>query len=306
MLPKWIAWMNAARFIDPASFCPTEQSRIVLGNTTRQNFVDGRLYDNSVSVFFVSSTFRNAIDLLGGEEAVGVPIADPLSAPAAHTWQFQRFDRQLGGLLTTIEFKGLKPTLYMERQGGDLRVLTSAGLKVEPSTATLVDTFSCSGEQGPCAVIASARSGPGAGGASRYCNGETFPWSPPEWVSVIPKGDFIPTPLMGWVTDSGPSNEDYGLTHQFNFANDAGTLWADWTLFVHPLDSYANLLASNDKIEVEVEYYTAQYLFIAYDGQPLEGDLYFVAGRWIIDCGHSDYSSEIPPSIRYVKNPHRG
>jgi hypothetical protein len=28
---------------------------------------------------------------------------------------------------------------------------------------------------------------------------------------------------------------------------------------------------------------------------PQPGDLYFAAGRWIIDCGHADYASEIHP-----------
>ena len=293
MLPKWIAWVNAARSIDPQKFCPTENAHLAIGTVSRQNFIGGRLYDDTAKVVYVSSVFSQAIDALGGEVAVGVPTADPVASLSAHTWQFQRFVRQQGGLLTTIEIKGSSPTLYVERQGGDLTVLTAAGLSLTPTTATLVDRFSCTGIQGPCAISAPIKTGTSVDG-SRYCQGYVYP-AVDEWVSILPNGHLVPTPVMGWVTDSGPSNADLATTHEFVFEHSNGAIWSDWTLFVHPLYAYLNLLAANTKMEVEVEYYTAQWLFIANDGQPLDGDLYFASGRWIIDCGHSDYSSEIHP-----------
>lgn len=293
MLAKWTSWIDAARSVSSSSFCPTENVQSVSSSALRQNFIGGRIYDDNTNVFFVSSTFSQAIDLLGGEALVGVPVADPVTAPAAHTWQFQRFARQQGGLRTTIEIKGDPPVLYVERQGGDLTVLTAAGLSLTGSTATLVDKFGCTDIQGPCAITAPVKTMPQVAG-SRYCSGWTFP-AVPEWVSILPNGHLVPTPAMGWVTDSGPSNEDFGLTHEFVFEHSNGTIWSDWTLFLHPLPAYNNLLASNTKMEVEIEYYPEQYLFTAYDGEPIDGDLYFVAGRWIIDCGHSDFSSEIHP-----------
>jgi hypothetical protein len=295
ILPRWVSWVNTARSVAPSSFCPTENAHLVSGVTSRQNFTGGRFYDNTAAIIYVSAVFSQAIDTLGGEWMVGLPLADPVNSFAAHTWQFQRFSRPQGGLLTTIELKGDPTTLSVERQGGDLSVLTAAGLSLAPTTATLVDQFACTGVQGPCAITAPVPSTPRITNPAQICGGKTFPGQSIEWSAVLSGGDIIPTPAMGWVTDSAESNEDYGLTHQFVFEHSDGAIWSDWTLFLHPLPAYNKLLAANSSMEVEIEYYPTSYLFVAYDGQPLAGDLYFVAGRWIIDCGHSDYSSEIHP-----------
>lgn len=296
ILPRWVSWVDTARSVNGSSFCPTENAHLVSGVTSRQNFTGGRFYDNTAALVYVSGVFSHAIDTLGGESLVGLPVADPVNSYAAHTWQFQRFSRAQGGLLTTIEIKGDPATLSVERQGGDLAVLTAAGLSLTPTTATLVDQYACTGIQGPCAIAAPVPSTPRITNPSQICGGKTFPFGQSiEWAAVLPGGDIIPTPAMGWVTDSAPSNEDYGLTHQFVFEHSDGAIWSDWTLFLHPLPAYNKLLAANASMEVEIEYYPTSYFFVAFDGQPLAGDLYFVAGRWIIDCGHSDYSSEIHP-----------
>jgi hypothetical protein len=36
-------------------------------------------------------------------------------------------------------------------------------------------------------------------------------------------------------------------------------------------------------------------------GSPAVGDLFFGAGRWIIDCGHNTYRSELHPVFMYSK-----
>lgn len=298
MLPKWTAWVSATwltNLHNLRAYCPTEDAHVALGTTSRQNFVGGRLYDDSGNVYFVSALFAQAIDTLGGEKGTGTPVGDPQTAPAAHTWQFQRFSRPQGGLSTTMEIKGNHPVLYVERQGGDLIVLTNAGLPLTPGTATLVDQFPCSGVQGPCAIHPPT-SGPRVGNAGdTFCKGTTFPGGPDEWVPIISQGHTTPVKLLGWVSDSRPAGADYPATHEFWQTHAGGVIWADWDLFVHPVEPFRNLLAGNDFMEVEFEYYPAQYFFIAYNGQPLIGDLYFAAGRWIIDCGHNDYASEIHP-----------
>ena len=302
MLAKWSAWFAAKRMsnIDRSAFCPTENPRPAIAPTVAQSYVGGRIYFDPVrGALYTPAVFARAIDTLGGEPATGVPLADPLSAPAAHTWLFQRFVRG-PGLPSTLEIKGEPAELWVERQGGDLVVLTAAKLTLASGTASLSEHFACSGHEGPCAVVR-ATSGPRVDNpAHRFCNDTTFALRPPspigtdEWVPI--NGSHTQAvPMLGWVTESRPAIDDDGATHEFWQEGPNGHVWADWDMFVHPIDPFRNLLAGNPFLEVEIEYYPAQHFYVIDSGVPQPGDLYFAAGRWIIDCGHDDFASEIHP-----------
>jgi hypothetical protein len=173
----------------------------------------------------------------------------------------------------------------VERQGGDLSILTQyANLPLSPRTATLVEHFPCSGIEGPCAVHPSTSSAPVNDAGNRFCKGTTFALRPPpdgpdEWVPILPGGHPTPVSLLGWVSDSRQAGEDDGATHEFWQEHTDGRIWVDWDVFVHPIDPFRGLLATNTFMEVEFEYYPAQWLFVAYQGVPLSGDLYFASGR---------------------------
>ncbi len=67
---------------------------------------------------------------------------------------------------------------------------------------------------------------------------------------------------------------------------------------MRPFHPYRNLFADKtEKIELEFEEYFALYFFAGWSW-PVAGDLLFASGRWIIDCGHTPYRSEIhPPAV---------
>jgi hypothetical protein len=302
MLPKWTAWVLAKSHsgVDHDLFCPTENPRTAIAPTIAQNFRGGRLYfDQIKGALFVPGVFAQAIDTLGGEAATGVPQADPQTSPVAHVWVFQRFARGPTGLPSALEIKGDPPELWVERQGGDLTVLASAGLSLSNSTASISEFFPCSDRQGPCNVVRASSAGRVLDAEHRFCKGTTFglrppPAGPDEWVPIL--GNHTQAvPLLGWVTESRPAGDDDQATHEFPQTHSNGHIWSDWDMFVHPIDPFRDLLAGNNFMEVEFEYYPVQHFFVINGGQPLAGDLYFAAGRWIIDCGHDDFASEIHP-----------
>jgi hypothetical protein len=50
-------------------------------------------------------------------------------------------------------------------------------------------------------------------------------------------------------------------------------------------------------MEDEIEEYFANYFFVSTDF-PQAGDLMYLNGRWIVDCGHDTYNTEIhPPGV---------
>lgn len=301
LIGKWLAWFTAKRTsnIDRSAFCPTESTRPSIAPTVAQNYVGGRIYYDPVrGALWTPAVFAAAIDALGGEPATGVPLADPLSAPAGHTWLFQRFVRG-PGLPSTLEIKGEPAELWVERPGGDLAVFTAAGLTLNNGTASLSEHFPCSGQTGPCTVVRATSAPRVANAGHQFCKDTTFALRPPpagpdEWVPITGSHTQA-VQMLGWTTESRPAGDDDGATHEFWQQGPNGHIWADWDMFVHPIDPFRNLLAHNDFMEVEVEYYPAQHFYVIDNGVPAPGDLYFAAGRWIIDCGHDDFASEIHP-----------
>jgi hypothetical protein len=300
---KWSSWERATSHSVPGGLCPTENAHAVESATSRQNFVGGRIYFGvSASPFYVPKVFADAIDVLGGEGSVGVPLSDPQSAPLAHVYLFQRYSRAVGGLPTTLEIKGLSPKLWVERQGGDLTILNHAHQSLAFRTATWAEQFKCTAIYGPCDVAPATSGAPISNSGSSFCHGTSFPNGVDEWVPVLT--NTTPTLLEGWVSESRHAGQDWSGSHEFPQSDPAFSGWADWNVMVHPLHPFRNLATeTEDSVEVEFEWRPAAYFFTLVlpsgpyvQGPPYPGDLYITAGRWIIDCGHNPpASAEIHP-----------
>lgn len=298
MLSKWLAWVTAKwpSTPDPSPFCPAGPEHGSAFTTTSQDFKGGRIYsDPARGTFYVPLVFAQTIDATGGEQATGVPLADPIASPAAKTWLFQQFARTgLNGLPSTLEIKGDPPTLWIERTGGDLVDLGRAGLAATAATATVAQSFSCAGDYGPCPITSTKDVGRVRSAGAR-CN--FIASTNPEWVNVQPRGEYEPTLGIGWVHASHAADDDDAVTHEFIQERQGGHVWADWNVIIAPIGEYRRLLAANDELEIEFEEYPAHDFFIRYNAIPQVGDLYYAAGRWIIDCGHDSWSSEIHPPV---------
>jgi len=294
---KWLSLRDPGAFIGRLG-CPITGERDALGGAKAQDFRKGRIYATlPTGAYYVPSVFTQAIDQLGGETATGVPIADPRSSLGTETWLFQQFRRPgRPGLLSTLEISGSPPTLWMERQGGDLSTLSESGVSLTDNSPTIWQQFSCSGNQGPCNLSPPPPVGttPPPGAGRLFCQGTTYPWGPPEWVAI--SGDYNLTPMIGIVKSSGMSGEDNPIAHEYY--GDPPSFPSDWDIHVRPFPQFRRLFGDNtNALEVEVEYYFVQYFFVS-TGFPNRGDLIFVSGRWIFDCGHSPYNTEIhPPSV---------
>ena len=301
ILTRWLSLRDG--FNNEGIGCPSGEERDGPEGSRAQDFTDGRIYSHpNVGTFSVPTVFTDAIDKRGGEEAIGVPIAEPTnSSGVMQTWLFQQFIRpSMPNLVpSTMEIRGTPPTLWIERQPSNLRV---------PTTGTLYDEFPCSGILGPCTVDSPPPLGaqiPDPG--NTYCEGTTYPFGPPEWVPIL--GHYVSTPLFGVAVESALASVDNPFTHEYVYEIDCPLKVdcpSDWTVAIHavgpprgiaPFESY---VAQNTYVELEYEQYYAQAAHIFLDW-PLMGDLIFSAGRWIIDCGHTPYRSELHPIFMFAK-----
>jgi hypothetical protein len=305
ILTKWIALRDVGAFIGRLG-CPTEETRSLAGGFIAQSFRRGRIYAGPAGTFYAPPVFVEAIDKLGAEAATGFPVADPVTGTGSSgPWLFQQFTRPgTTSLRSTLEITGTPPVLWVERQGGDLADLTALGLTLASSTPTIWQGFSCTGNQGPCAIAAPVAT---VGSSARYCDGpsypSTWPFSVSEWDAI--SGNYVLTPLFGFVQDGHVAGLDLPFTHSYT---------NDWNIVIRPLPAYRNLLdntpinpvlfpgqtnqTARGTLELEAELYFLQYFFILTDHWSQAGDLIFTSGRWIVDCGHYPYNLEIhPPSI---------
>ena len=311
--------------------CPLAEARPVGDFAFRQDFERGRIYDGGprgLGVSYVPNVFADALDKLrgdrtsSGEEATGIPVADPDDDRATDTRYFQRFQRPISFTPdSTLQIRGPVPALYVSRRGGDLDELRApfnggtAQIDASPSTATLTEHFSCSGDLGPwtCTVAPSARTtsrlGVSIGTGNQLCGGNTYPTQgTPEWQAIL--GDAVNTRYEGWVKTShfARFSGDNPLTHH-NIdtfclspfpANLIGACPSDWNLHTRPLRPFENRFADVDNggdFEIEWEKAWGQGWFDTF-GEPQQGDLVFANGRWIIDCGHDSFPAEIhSPSL---------
>ena len=280
---KWNQWVLAKyNQLNIDSFCPVEEERDAPGTTRAQTYRGGRIYLSAqpqVNLTYVPAVFAKTIDQLGGEKVTGVPVTDPMASPAAKTWLFQQFARpgQMG-VASTLEIKGDTPTLWVERQGGDLSALKAAGQSLSDHTPTLVQQLQCDGPEGPCTFVPPTPS-IYLSNAEDYCYKR---WSlTPEWRPVGNPYGMIT--LMGIISET-----DVTAWGQENLATHSppapGT--TDRNIEVVPIPPYQTLLAGNtDYIKVEVQENYVRYFHWNW-GVPSPGDLILAAGRLIADCGH--------------------
>jgi hypothetical protein len=279
-----------------------------------------------------------ALNKRGGELANGLPRADPSdSVGPSQTWLFQRFFRpdRTDQLLSTLEIRGTPATLWMERQGGSwfLSALepSDADKALNKTTATLWESFPCSGNLGPCTVEDEPPFPPEniSNAGAIFCGGSTYwpghPGGPPEWVAIQSfEGDWVATPVFGAVISNFMADIDNVFTHEHTFGgcpycpDSIGgattpigglcpTCPSDYEFKVRPIGPQPgsfprpSLFGKENldylKIEHEEYYAAAAHNFL---GAPRTGDLVHLTGRWIIDCGHSSYKSELHPIFSYA------
>jgi len=243
------------------------------------------------------------------------------------TWLFQRFtrpDRPDLPVPSTLEIRGSPPRLWMERQSGDLSVNTAGAIW---------ESFPCNDLLGPCAVEPTPPQPepiPDPGG--KFCEGTTFfPGirGPREWESIRDRflnvaphaGDYRTTAVFGTVVSSKMADTDLTLTHEWFYNCPPPPLRlpfdcpSDWFFKVKPYglpfgidqvpqrgaDGRPSLFAGSSSTNIKVEYERFYGEFAGWMGFPQIGDLIFTAGRWIIDCGHDSFRSELHPVFMYSK-----
>jgi hypothetical protein len=298
---KWIATREAARSTSNLG-CPTAEQRDALAGARAQDFEHGRIYITANSAAYVPGVFRDAIESLGGEATTGIATSDPTaSIGAMQTWLFQRFARLDHASVepSTLEIRGLPPVLYVERVGDGLDDLEGGDLSLSPTTATVFRAFKCAGELGPCTVRKPGWS-PTISDGSRYCDGRYPVTSLTEWSAM--QTNYTQTPAGGWVKQSRTACWDNPLTHDYQLSGPDPSCEppkvvfpSDWQVYVQPMNPYGEILTFDQStIEIEFEAFYARAMF-ARLGWPVRGDLIYVNGRWIMDCGHSPYKTEIHP-----------
>ena len=312
---KWLAKQDQQRF--PQLGCSQGEERAVAATGRAQDFAGGRVYSTPSGAFFVPPVFTAAIDVLGGEAGVGLPLSDPTSdsRPAFNTWLFQRFARKGVVLPSTLEIRGNPPRLFVERQAGDGTLFADV---LRPNNPVIVEAFDCATTAGPCSSAAPPDE-PLMTGTAAFCNGKEFNWKqlvsgvfggtpdPPEWVPI--KGHYVQTPIWGALFNVHLANGDNPFAHHSSFEPcPTPTLEAlvnekicpsDWDLKIRPLPGYRSLQPEGrDAVQVEFERVDFQAHMVGY-GDPTPGDLIFASGRFIVDCGHGPkFKTEIhPPSV---------
>jgi hypothetical protein len=235
-------------------------------------------------------------------------------------WQFQQF-RKLDGigqptLRSTLQIQGpyAAPRLYVARQGGDNSGYS--GIPMSSETPTQMVSFPCSTVEGPCSVTAPATEEP-LPNPGAYCGNKTLDWKellfggldgtyePPQWVPVT--GHYVQTPFYGIVKSFKPPGGDNPFSHEYRIEPcPVPTLEAllneticssDWNLDARGLPGYRRIQAGRSALHVEWEREFSRYFLVGW-GDPHPGDLVFVSGRHIVDCGHEPFKTEIhPPSV---------
>ena len=301
ILTKWLALrgpFNQTGFFG----CPLGPERDGPGGSRAEDFQHGRIYTHAtIGTFSVPSVFVDAIDKRGGDEATGLPTAEPVSSSGLmQTWLFQRFQRPNRSDLqpSTLEIRGTPPRLWIERQSWDLSVET---------TGTVYEDFPCSDVLGPCAVDVPVPPDPIPNAGDQFCEGTTYPFGPPEWKAIL--GNHVSTPIFGVARASHMASVDNPFSHEYIY--DIGCpekvdCPSDWNVSVRTIGPqrgiapFTSIVAENTYVENEYEAYYANYAHVFMDW-PLAGDLWAAAGRWIIDCGHTPYRTELHPVFMWAK-----
>jgi hypothetical protein len=303
-------WLTGATLVPGPLGCPLGDDADGPAGTRVQDFQGGRIYANlPAGTICVPPVFVDAINKRGGDQATGVPVADPTrSTTIDPTHLFQQFTRpdRPDLLPSTLEIRGFPPVLWLERQGGDLSWESVLPKGPKQFLATLWESFPCSNPNGPCSVDPEPSATPSPiPNPSSFCGGTNYPWGPPEWQAIL--GNYISTPIFGVAHDSKMAGVDNPLTHENIYDCTAKVdCPSDWNVEIFPIGPqrgiapYTSILAENTYVELEYEEYYFQAAGVVLDW-PQVGDLFFAAGRWIIDCGHTPYRTELHPVFMFAK-----
>jgi hypothetical protein len=140
--------------------------------------------------------------------------------------------------------------------------------------------------------------------------------SPPlEWTPIplpgSPNSQMVA--VSGIALDAHPSTSDVWFTHPFGFDWNFNAVWSsnpNYDYLAAPRyregadaeDDAARLGVVNSGVE------NARFIHVEMDGdfvpdffKAKDGDSVAVFGRWIVDCGHENYSSEIHPPLLFAK-----
>jgi hypothetical protein len=315
-------WLVGTRLAPGPLGCPLADEADGPAGTRFQDFVEihtelppgqdhqrGRIYANlPAGTVYVPAVFVDALNKRVGDQATDVPLADPTDSSGLDPTQlFQQFTRpdRPDLLPSTLEIRGFMPTLvlWIERQGGNLS---------DPPvfSATQWENFPCIKPKGPCLVDPEPGTPPPIPNPGRFCQDScysegVFP-GPREWSAIL--DDHVSTSIFGVAVSSKMAGLDNPLTHEYTY--DCPTKVdcpSDWNVEILPIGlqrvppPFTSILAENTYVELEYEEYYFQAAGVVLDW-PLAGDLFFAAGRWIIDCGcFHGYKTELHPVFMFAK-----
>jgi hypothetical protein len=211
----------------------------------------------------------------------------------------------------------------------------------QKSYATIWEGFDCGqgNNLGPCPVLGDVSFPPEITPQNQpdfknqFCSGGTYlPGfsDPPEWKSI--RGQYDATPVSGVVNEAHMADVDNGLTHRTHNATcpydseELGALFegilgaelvnvgslvcaSDFEFFVRPIGpqivttpQLPSLFGGSNKTVIKTEYEEA-YAAMAHNflGTPRVGDLLHMTGRWIVDCGHATYKTELHPIFSFAR-----
>ena len=123
-----------------------------------------------------------------------------------------------------------------------------------------------------------------------------FPGTNRHWVSVIDDDEKADVVIEGTVLESRMSLADLPLNHS-SF---------DWNLMLEPDPAYRPMLAEHprqvprdperpDLGQVDVMEIEWETNHLPLEFRPVRGDRAWIMGRWIFDCGHKPFKTEIHP-----------
>ena len=290
-----------------------------------QKFAGGRINSTAgIGTFYVPGVFVDAIEKRGGEAVTGVPLADPTSSVGPmRTWLFQRFfvPELPKRLPSTLEIRGTPARLYMERQSGHLNDPHSR-LPIE-TTGTIWEHFPCANNLGPCTVEETPKQPPPiADTGNKFCFGKTIKSTlatgsgPRAWEPILGRenGDHVSTPLFGVVTWADMADEDLTLAHEWCYSDSLTSALtpfnclSDWIYRIRPYGEHKGTAqfgtlygGTVDNTTVKVEYERFYADMVIWLGLPAKRDLMFTAGRWVIDCGHDTFKTELHPIFMFSR-----
>ena len=192
---------------------------------------------------------------------------------------------------------------------------------IEPSSSTEQEILSTSYKN----------PNPPTGWVKKICRGKVWLHDVPgpkyEWMPVLDGGDERESSTVmvsGIAINPNLSKADFPWTHPFSLPPGSGIpLWGDYEFMVAPdydARNFALLAPSNAGPDPEYQdgVHTAQQMglsvrrgvlgvetdqnLVPSEYRVSGGDRVVMFGRWIVDCGHADFHSEIHPPLLHVRS----